>query len=272
MTTTMTTTNPTPTEDDPTPTFRLTIHHDDYPHDAPGSEDDFWTFHSFNSSHTSFTDPDTALSCVHCGGKRDEYNHTDVPQENNGDFLYADWAEEYRRDNPEDLHEYKGPEGFPLSYFEHGNCRWGLEGSMSSTPDFRWDGVRFAGFLEVSPDADGAGNREWWDGMTQPEREKVAESFLEEYTAWCNGEIYGYVLEELSPEVCNLGFTHEHAPTNEDSCWGFIGFDYFQEEVRAATTAMGATEDNTEVVDKAYGMADYGSFFAKVEAKEGTTK
>lgn len=32
-----------------------------------------------------------------------------------------------------------------LSYFEHGLCRWGVAGTMSNMPDFRWDGTRFAG-------------------------------------------------------------------------------------------------------------------------------
>ncbi len=36
----------------------------------------------------------------------------------------------------------------PLSYFEHGNCKWGVAGTMSSMPDFNWDGVSFAGIWE----------------------------------------------------------------------------------------------------------------------------
>ena len=32
-----------------------------------------------------------------------------------------------------------------LSYFEHGQCRWGVAGTMSGMADFRWDGVGFAG-------------------------------------------------------------------------------------------------------------------------------
>lgn len=36
----------------------------------------------------------------------------------------------------------------PLSYFEHGQCQWGVAGTMSSMPDFQWDGVSFAGIWE----------------------------------------------------------------------------------------------------------------------------
>lgn len=88
----------------------------------------------------------------------------------------------------------------------------------------------------------------------------MAAGFLETYTAWSNGEIYGYALERINPSKCDLGFTHE-TPTDEDSCWGFIGFDNFQDAVQDATYSMDATADNTEIVDKAYGMADYGDFF-----------
>jgi hypothetical protein len=37
------------------------------------------------------------------------------------------------------------PDAIPLSYFEHGNCIWDVQGSMERTPDFQWDGVSFAG-------------------------------------------------------------------------------------------------------------------------------
>lgn len=269
----MTTTEHTHTTENTTesePEFRLTIFHDDSPHDPPGSGDEFLTLYSFSTSHRSFKHPDQVFACRECGDTRDNYQHTDVIQVNDGDLKYGDWAAEFRADNPEDLHTYQGPEGWVLSYFEHGNCRWGRAGTMSGMPDFRWDGVAVAGFLEVHIDED---NWEWWEGKTEDERNEIADSFLTEYTEWCNGEIYGYSLERINPRVCDLGFTHEY-PEDLDSCFGFIGFDWFQEEVSAATHSMGATKENTEVVDKAYGMAEYGDFFQVPEtaATEGDTE
>lgn len=252
--------------------FRLTIHHDDAYQESPDSNDEFWTLHSFSTSHRSFKDPDIVLACTECRDSRDQYQHTNVPQENDGDFKYADWAEEFRSENPEDLHEYQPPEGFLLSYFEHGSCRWGLAGSMSGMPDFQWDGVRVAGFLEIHPEVGGIdGDRTWYDSKTQDEKEEMASSFLEEYTDWANGEIYGYVLESLDPRECDQGYEHDN-PEDLDSCWGFIGFDYFQEAVSEATRNVGATAENTEVVDEAYGMADYGDFFQpEPEPEKGVT-
>lgn len=242
--------------------FRLTIHHDDGVNDAPDEyEGSLFTLRSFNTRHTHYKDPEIVLACEECGESANNWRHPEATFTNEGDFLYADWAEIDRADNPEELHPYQGLVGFPLSYFEHGNCRWGLAGTMEGMPDFRWDGVSFAGFLEINLDDD---NREWWEEKTPEEQREIARGFLEEFTSWANGEIYGYVLESLDPRKCDQGNVHDN-PEEIDSCWGFIGFDYFAEEVSRVTELEGATAENTEIVDKAYGMTDYGDFFQRTE-------
>ena len=83
------------------------------------------------------------------------------------------------------------PDRVSLSYFEHGSCRWGVGGSMSSVADFCWDGVERAGLwypdgilraaadqLELTGDA----RRDWM--------QKQAGADCESYTAWCNGQVY----------------------------------------------------------------------------------
>jgi hypothetical protein len=42
------------------------------------------------------------------------------------------------------------------------------------------------------------------------------ESEWEEYIQWCDGEAYGYIVDEDGPD--------------EDSCWGFFGFECVKEE------------------------------------------
>jgi hypothetical protein len=158
--------------------------------------------------------------------------------------------------HPDDLSE--DLEGWSLSYFEHGLCSWGLTGTMSGMPDFRWDGVARAGFLEVNPEADGD-NTSWWSEKTPEERRDMAASFLEEYTEWCNGSIYGYTLETVKGAKCDLGFTHEDVETL-NQCGGFIGAKWFRDAVWDELPAD-ATADNTEIVDKAYGMTEYMDFF-----------
>ena len=70
-------------------------------------------------------------------------------------------------------------------------------------------------------------------------------------------------MESIREETCNLGRVHKYqGETVEDSCWGFIGSKYFAEEVRDITTVYGATPENTTVIDKAYGSAEYMDLFA----------
>ncbi len=48
--------------------------------------------------------------------------------------------------SPDEISGMKyGEYAVPLSYFEHGLCKWGVAGTMSNMPDFCWDGVGYAG-------------------------------------------------------------------------------------------------------------------------------
>lgn len=70
-------------------------------------------------------------------------------------------------------------EAFVLDYYEHGNCQWSLSGTG---PQCEWDTSRVAGFLIASHVKDLPASLK--------ERRELAASFLERYTAWCNGAIY----------------------------------------------------------------------------------
>ncbi len=100
---------------------------------------------------------------------------------------------------------------FLLSYFEHGNCVWSLRGEGPQCP---WDNVDVAGVLvwEESPKHMGA--------KTKEERAKDARAFLEEYTAWCNGECYGFSIKDETDEVI-------------ESCGGFLSTKHMLEEIKA---------------------------------------
>lgn len=252
--------------------FRLTIFHDDGP-ERPGDEDDFLTLYSFNSRHINSADPDEIFACVECGESRDTWTHPEYVPDPEDPYAVADTAE-WRDEDPESMHPFRGREGWVLSYFEHGLCKWGRAGTMGGMPDFQWDGVGVAGFLEVKPETDGE-DRSWWDDKTPEDRDAIADGFLEEYTSWCNGEVYGYRLERIGGKTCDLGFFHEEDATDEDSCFGFIGWDYFLEEVSRATHDMGATEDNTKIVDRCYGQAeneDAERFFQVEKEEEEVSK
>jgi hypothetical protein len=95
-----------------------------------------------------------------------------------------------------------------LDYYEHGQCRWSLSGFG---PQCRWDTSRGAGIYWLPTD------------VPKDMREEYARAALEEYTDWCNGNCYYYSIETD---------TGEHV----DSCGGFIGSDYFMQEVADTIT------------------------------------
>lgn len=78
-----------------------------------------------------------------------------------------------------------------LSYFEHGLCRWGVQGTMDLMPDFRWDGVRIAGVWYPDMDVRSVANQDELAGQARKEWMKQrASDACDIFTQWCNGEVY----------------------------------------------------------------------------------
>jgi hypothetical protein len=142
------------------------------------------------------------------------------------------------------------PDVIPLSYYEHGNSIWMVAGSArENTPgiEFQWDGTRFAGVWipddccrESYTKQDGLTRREWMA--------KLAECCCETYTAWANGECYGFRIAayELRKDE-DTGDNYEEEDDyrfkdelEEDSCYGHIGWDYaVQATTEAAESVLG---------------------------------
>jgi len=104
----------------------------------------------------------------------------------------------------------KAGTAFMLAYYEHGLCRWSLSGEG---PQCQWDSVQCAGVYILPSDA---GNFKAHD-TKYAAREAYARSALDEYTDWCNGTCFYYSVELDGEDV--------------ESCGGYIGDDYFFEEV-----------------------------------------
>ena len=132
-----------------------------------------------------------------------------------------------------------------LSYYEHGSCQWSLRGEG---PTCRWDSVDVAGILI-------------WDQPaldlrpTPEERRESAAVFLKSFTCWCNGDGFGYGVEEELTLPCG------HTERREiDSCYGYLGNDveYMAEVVREAV----AFQPGDEVVFEgdASWLADHHDF------------
>lgn len=167
------------------------------------SGDEAERFVSFNSRHASFTHPN-------------EFRDEDG------------WLPELTR-------QFESEEAFLLSYHEHGNCVWGLQGQVQACP---WDTVGTAGIYWLPSD------------VPADERKAYAESAMEQYTEWCNGSCYGYMIEVNGELV--------------DSCYGYVGDEHFMECVSEALQDVldkyGVDDDvSVEVLGEAKWLADYHS-------------
>lgn len=93
------------------------------------------------------------------------------------------------------------------------------------------------------------------------------EGILEAYVKWCNGEVYGVITEVFNLE------TGEHL--EEDSCWGYIGYDYAKQELKERMLAYAyATQERiASVIESLKHLEKYGKncdvrFIARGARKE----
>lgn len=107
---------------------------------------------------------------------------------------------------------------FILSYFEHGQCRWSRRGTG---PQCQFDNVDVAGILVWEAPVKNLGAK------TLADRQKDADGFLETYTNWCNGSVYGFRVTDHVKQEC--GHVEK---VDLDSCFGFYDLDSMAEEIR----------------------------------------
>jgi hypothetical protein len=135
-----------------------------------------------------------------------------------------------------------------LSYYEHGNCVWSLQGTG---PQCQFDSVGVAGVAvwEDKPSDIGA--------KTISDRADDCARFLKEYTDWCNGNCYWYAIEKMATcPTCG----HEDDDETIDSCGGFIGEDAVCEAIRD-NIPEDATPENTKITGDAKCIAEYNDIF-----------
>lgn len=99
--------------------------------------------------------------------------------------------------DPEIERKLKVGLAFLLSYHEHGLCQWALKGEAHPCP---WDTVGIAGIAVWEEEEDALGPK------TYQERQQDARNFMEEYTAWSNGQCFRFTLtsdesEEDEPSI-----------------------------------------------------------------------
>lgn len=213
-------------------TYQLHIDHDFGAGNPLEDWDGMGTIYSLNHRHRNYIDLDKALNmlgkipqCRRCGSDQ----LVDGPRKL-GHQMY--WCEYCGTWSVEAKLHYPDHDCVPLSYFEHGLCTWGVAGSLSHYPDFRWDGAEFAGVWE--PDEECVDDLDLHGAPGTNERVmrawELAQSSCEVYTKWCNGEVYFYRLEVFDAEGESLG---------EDSCAGFYGWEEVEGAINDALASMG---------------------------------
>ena len=199
--------------------LQLEIHTDEDSED-PHGDDGQWTLYGFNPNKLHYAHPD---------------DHG-ITREGTSD------DEEIQKKLDEGL-------AFIVSYYEHGDCVWFVKGQGAPGSDCPWDGVTVAGVLIWEHDADDMGAK------TYEERGKDAAAFLAIYTNWCNGHVYGFMLE--SPE----GAAQCAEPV--DSCFGFYELDYMFDVIREAADGR-----EVEVHGELASLADGVDFSTPVKEDE----
>lgn len=137
------------------------------------------------------------------------------------------------------------PDVVALSYFEHGQSLWMVQGSPAPAGvEFQWDGREFAGVWipddcvrESYTGQGGLSRREWMV--------KQAKSCCDVYTKWANGDCWGYDIQVFKIRKDDDGEVYDvlddyrrNKAVDEDSCFGFIGHDHLVEELEAAVANM----------------------------------
>ena len=150
---------------------------------------------------------------VHSFGRR-HYNK--VEPEDIG-FDYDDETGRYVPD--EDL-QAKLDSGlaFFLSYYEHSQCLWSLQGELPPGAQCPWDSVNMAGILTWEAKDDDIGAK------TVEDRRKDAARFVELYTEWCNGHVFGYTVTAFKVCECceqDVELSDVEADMDLPSCGGY---------------------------------------------------
>ena len=109
--------------------------------------------------------------------------------------------------------------GLPVYVYQHsGVLIQASEGNPFSCP---WDSGQ-SGYVYVTKKT----ALDWQGGKVLTAKKRTAtldslRSVVSEYSKWCNGECYGYIIEDGAGEQL-------------ESCWGFIGYEYAEQEAQSA--------------------------------------
>lgn len=131
---------------------------------------------------------------------------------------------------------------YVVNKYDHGNVHYSVGGSKTY-PDERWD-VSHGCAIFIPCDYIQTEFRKMKrvDGIDAAYEHFIADSnkVLDNYSDWCNGEVYGYSV---------LTFDKEGNELDCDECWGFIGSDYAKEEKQSVMKHIVLTEQLNKLME-----------------------
>ena len=145
-----------------------------------------------------------------------EHQHSDDPErdaETLSELLYKDHFDQIAR------------WAVPVDYRDFGSS-----GTQIRISDWKGDTSNVPNAVWLADD-DARANLEF-DGKvpTRAEVEEYCKGVLEEYEKWCNGEVYGVVVETFEE---NNGYWTK-TDNRDNECWGHIGYGYAKEALAEA--------------------------------------
>lgn len=132
------------------------------------------------------------------------------------------------------LRIFHGIEALPVYMYQHGNIALSASSFIGRAQHAQWDSGMI-GWAYIT--------KEELETTGIPDAAKAIEGEVQMYGEWMNGDVYGYIVEELkSFRKVYDGEELENAFEDEeweevDSCWGFIGLEHAETEGRMALEA-----------------------------------
>lgn len=128
-----------------------------------------------------------------------------------------------------------------VNKYEHSNVHYSISGSKLY-PDERWDVSHGCGVFIPCEDIQSQFRKlKKEKGIDVAYDSFIVDSnnVLNEYSNWCNGEVYGYSV---------ITFDQEGNEIDCDECYGFIGNEYVQEEKQSVMKQIAITEQLNKIM------------------------
>ena len=109
----------------------------------------------------------------------------------------------------------------PVFMYDHSGLAFRLGGGFSDVDSAGWDWGQVGWCYVTEAAARDEYGPSWRDRLS--ELMALLKSELDEYGAWCSGEVYGYRVFDPQGE-------------EQDACWGYIGYQWAQTAARDALT------------------------------------